>query len=69
MADQRSTKGNVIPLKERPCPQCGRPAVDRFRPFCSSRCANADLGRWLSGQYRIATDEEANVDEDPPEDH
>ncbi|MDP6788364.1 MAG: DNA gyrase inhibitor YacG [Rhodospirillales bacterium] len=68
MADPGAAKNNVVPLKERPCPQCGRPAVDRFRPFCSGRCANADLGRWLSGEYRIATDEEASVDEDPPED-
>jgi endogenous inhibitor of DNA gyrase (YacG/DUF329 family) len=42
--------------------------VDRFRPFCSRRCADADLGRWLNGAYRIATDEEADLDGEPPED-
>ncbi len=35
------------------CPICGRPAAKEFRPFCSRRCAEVDLGRWLTGQYRI----------------
>ena len=42
----------------RPCPLCGRPAVKAHRPFCSLRCAEADLGNWVSGRYRIPTDEE-----------
>ncbi len=42
----------------RPCPICGRPAVKAHRPFCSTRCADADLGNWISGRYRIATEEE-----------
>ena len=43
------------------CPQCGKPRVERYRPFCSKRCADVDLGRWLSGSYAIPgapTDEE-----------
>lgn len=39
--------------KRRPCPMCGQPAVHRYRPFCSRRCADIDLGRWLSGAYAI----------------
>ncbi len=35
------------------CPICGKPAVAAARPFCSARCADVDLGRWLTGQYRI----------------
>jgi endogenous inhibitor of DNA gyrase (YacG/DUF329 family) len=35
------------------CPICGRSVADEFRPFCSRRCADVDLGRWLTGQYRI----------------
>jgi endogenous inhibitor of DNA gyrase (YacG/DUF329 family) len=31
-----------------------RPAESRWRPFCSERCRMADLGRWLSGDYRVA---------------
>lgn len=39
------------------CPICGRPGVVRFRPFCSARCADIDLGHWLSGRYAIPTEE------------
>ena len=35
------------------CPICGRAGTARFRPFCSARCADVDLGRWLSGFYAI----------------
>lgn len=48
------------------CPICGKPAVDRFRPFCSPRCADVDLNRWLKGVYAIPAaedDEEKNADE------
>jgi len=31
--------------------------VTQHRPFCSPRCAQIDLGRWLKGNYRIETDE------------
>lgn len=31
------------------CPVCGKPAVARYVPFCSRRCAAVDLGRWLTG--------------------
>ncbi len=48
----------------RRCPNCGRPVVVRYRPFCSARCADVDLGRWFSGRYRIPTDETAG-DETP----
>ncbi|MEL6421281.1 MAG: DNA gyrase inhibitor YacG [Pseudomonadota bacterium] len=33
---------------------CGSPVVQAFRPFCSKRCADVDLGRWLNGSYSIA---------------
>lgn len=35
------------------CPICGRPASPEFRPFCSKRCADVDLARWLRGDYVI----------------
>jgi uncharacterized protein len=36
------------------CAYCGRkPAEPAWRPFCSERCKLADLGRWLSGDYRV----------------
>lgn len=37
----------------RKCPLCGRPVAPRYRPFCSKRCADLDLGRWLKGSYAI----------------
>jgi uncharacterized protein len=39
------------------CPICGRPADPARKPFCSRRCADIDLHRWLSGVYRVPTDE------------
>lgn len=39
------------------CPICGKPQNPEFRPFCSKRCADIDLGRWLGGNYRIETEE------------
>lgn len=37
----------------RRCPICRKPAVDDYRPFCSKRCADVDLGRWLGEDYAI----------------
>ena len=37
----------------KPCPICGKPAMERSRPFCGRRCANVDLNRWLSGVYAV----------------
>jgi len=39
------------------CPGCGKPASARYRPFCSKRCADLDLHRWLAEGYRIPTEE------------
>ncbi|MDP2063442.1 MAG: DNA gyrase inhibitor YacG [Phaeovulum sp.] len=46
------------------CPICGKPAVVAYKPFCSRRCADVDLGRWLTGSYAIPG--EAVDDENPP---
>ena len=35
------------------CPLYGKPAAEGFKPFCSKRCADIDLGRWLKGGYAI----------------
>ncbi len=35
------------------CPICGKPASPAFKPFCSKRCSDVDLNRWLSGTYAI----------------
>jgi endogenous inhibitor of DNA gyrase (YacG/DUF329 family) len=52
------------------CPICGKEAEVKYRPFCSRRCADVDLGRWLKGSYAIpaepATDADLPEDEGPP---
>jgi len=35
------------------CVICGKPQTEKFRPFCSKRCADIDLNRWLKGGYVI----------------
>jgi hypothetical protein len=48
--------------KTRPCPICGKPASEAERPFCSRRCADVDLHRWLKGAYALPVrpDDEAD---------
>ena len=44
---------NIIPLKSGICPICGKASARSYRLFCSKRCADIDLGHWLSEQYRF----------------
>ncbi|MDP3254444.1 MAG: DNA gyrase inhibitor YacG [Bosea sp. (in: a-proteobacteria)] len=56
MADNENTPPAADALQAKPlkpCVQCGKPAVARYKPFCSARCADIDLGRWLKGSYVI----------------
>ena len=48
----------------RPCPLCGKPVNAAHRPFCSRRCAEIDLGRWLGGAY-VIPGPELGADDDP----
>jgi uncharacterized protein len=50
------TSDSPIAMRRR-CPICGKVATLQHRPFCSPRCAQIDLGRWLKGNYSIPTDE------------
>ena len=57
------------PAPEGPkCAVCGKPQEARFRPFCSRRCANVDLGRWLKGNYAIPSRETPEFGGDFPGD-
>ena len=48
----------IVRLKPaRKCPICGKPATQANYPFCSPRCQDIDLNRWLSDSYRVPTDE------------
>lgn len=46
------------------CPICGKPREPEFRPFCSKRCADVDLARWLGGAYVIPVAEDDDEDGD-----
>lgn len=47
----------------RPCPICGKPSRREHYPFCSERCRDRDLNRWLSGSYAIPVVEEDGGDD------
>jgi len=46
------------PGKAKACPICGKPASEASRPFCSERCRQVDLNRWLSNSYAIPAKED-----------
>ena len=55
---------NVIRLKPiRPCPICGKPSTQAHSPFCSGRCQDIDLNRWLSGAYVIPAMDEPEAED------
>jgi len=42
---------------------CGKPQDKAHRPFCSKRCAEVDLGRWLKGQYAVPGEPVGGIDD------
>lgn len=53
-------------VKLHKCPICGKQTDDeKYRPFCSKRCADIDLGRWFNGSYAVPA---AELDESDYED-
>ncbi|MEM8985417.1 MAG: DNA gyrase inhibitor YacG [Pseudomonadota bacterium] len=61
MSTSAPSDGPKTGSKTPSCPVCGRTARADYRPFCSKRCADIDLNRWLKGGYAIpaAPDSEA----------
>jgi uncharacterized protein len=53
LAERRARKSG----RRRGCPICGKPPKAEHRPFCSARCKQIDLGRWLGETYRVPTEE------------
>jgi uncharacterized protein len=53
MPEQPAGARPLQPARPATCSICGRPSEGRYRPFCSRRCADVDLARWLSGAYAI----------------
>jgi endogenous inhibitor of DNA gyrase (YacG/DUF329 family) len=48
------------------CLLCGKPRSESYKPFCSKRCADIDLGRWLKGGYAIPGVENETEENEPP---
>ena len=46
------------------CAICGKEQDPKYRPFCSKRCADVDLNRWLSNGYSIPAAEEDDPDDE-----
>lgn len=65
--DPSSPKLEKVRIGGGKCPTCGEPVVARYRPFCSKRCADVDLGRWFNEKYRLPTEEWIDPDEYPAE--
>jgi uncharacterized protein len=65
MAKNAGDSITPLPGASRRCPVCGKTAAARHQPFCSPRCSDIDLGRWLKGTYRVET---AEGPDDPPVD-
>ena len=63
----RST-ASTAPVSGRPCPICSKPPAAEYSPFCSKRCADVDLHRWLGGVYAVPTEEQPGDGEMPPPD-
>jgi endogenous inhibitor of DNA gyrase (YacG/DUF329 family) len=51
--DRMSVEPSSAKPSARTCPICGKPTEHAYRPFCSRRCADVDLNRWLTGVYAI----------------
>jgi endogenous inhibitor of DNA gyrase (YacG/DUF329 family) len=62
---------SAMPTPLVPCPHCGKKiewnTQNPFRPFCSARCKQIDLGAWASGSYFIApsTDDSSENPSEP----
>ena len=45
------------------CPICAKPTAEAYRPFCSRRCADIDLGKWLNGSYAVPSTDPDDAEE------
>ena len=55
MEIKQKSKNNILPLRKRKvkCPTCKKSSSDSFAPFCSKKCADVDLMKWLSNEQYI----------------
>jgi endogenous inhibitor of DNA gyrase (YacG/DUF329 family) len=66
MSRDNDRKDAAARAKTGRCPICGKPRHSDYRPFCSKRCADLDLGRWLAGSYAIPVTEDDDEDGETP---
>lgn len=52
----------IDPVEGMKCHICGKPTTNKYKPFCSKRCADIDLDKWFNGNYVIHTEEAPNDD-------
>lgn len=50
------------------CPICGKATDVAFKPFCSKRCSDIDLNRWLTGVYAVPVKDDEDEDGTRPAD-
>ena len=50
-------------IKGSQCPNCGKTTRYKYRPFCSQRCVQLDLGHWLNEDYRFPAVEYDTIDD------
>jgi len=55
-----------LPVSAARCPLCRKPVAAEYAPFCSKRCADIDLHRWVSGSYAVPLVEPEDDDAPPP---
>jgi uncharacterized protein len=60
---EQPANDNTTDGKKTACSICGKPQLTRFKPFCSKRCADVDLNRWLTGSYAIPITEDPQSSE------
>ena len=54
MEVKKFKKNNIIPLKKKSkCPSCKKVSKEPFIPFCSKKCANIDLMKWLTDEHGL----------------
>ncbi len=53
----------IAKARKQKCPICSKPSDSTYRPFCSARCKQVDLGRWFGESYRVASQDPPDEDE------
>ena len=56
-------------MMNKKCPICSKDVVEKYKPFCSKRCADVDLGKWLSESYTVEAEENSSLDDSGDEEN